>query len=114
VSFKYIIQPISYYNEKEFIDNANKGVTTGYSFLLPAIAMGLSQKDLVNLKTLENDVLNLQELLIPLKTSYTESNKESTGNGAGRPTLPDTQKSDKTIKNIESSGGSSSSESEGE
>lgn len=114
VSFKYIIQPISYYNEKEFIDNANKGVTTGYSFLLPAIAMGLSQKDLVNLKTLENDVLNLQDLLIPLKTSYTESNKESTGNGAGRPTLPDTQKSDKTIKNIESSGGSSSSESEGE
>lgn len=106
INFKYTLLPISFYNEKEFLDSSVKGATSGYSFLLPAIAMGLSQRDLVGIKTLENDVLKLQDLLVPLKTSYTES---SSGEGAGRPSLPDTEKSDKTIKNIEAGGGSSSS-----
>jgi hypothetical protein len=88
IRFKYNILPISYYNEKEFLDNTYKGATTGYSFILPALAMGLNQKDIVNVKDLENDLLGLRERLIPLQTSYTESNK-TTGNGAGRPTLPD-------------------------
>ena len=105
IRFKYNILPISYYNEKEFLDNTYKGATTGYSFILPALAMGLNQKDIVNVKDLENDLLGLRERLIPLQTSYTESNK-TTGNGAGRPTLPDNQKSDKTIRNIQSQGAS--------
>lgn len=109
VNFKYAMLPISYYNEKEFLDNAYKGATSGYSFLLPAIAMGINQRDIIGIKNLENDVLKLQDLLIPLKTSYTESN-----NSAGRPALPDNEKSDKTIKNIESSGSSSSTEEKGE
>ena len=103
VRFKYNILPISYYNEKEFLDNTYKGATTGYSFILPALAMGLNQKDIVNVKDLENDLLGLRERLIPLQTSYTESSS-STGNGAGRPSLPDDQKSDKTIRNIQSQG----------
>ncbi len=65
--------------------------------------MGLNQKDIVNVKDLENDLLGLRERLIPLQTSYTESGS-STGNGAGRPSLPDDQKSDKTIRNIQSQG----------
>ena len=65
--------------------------------------MGLNQKDIVNVKDLENDLLGLRERLIPLQTSYTESSN-STGNGAGRPSLPDDQKSDKTIRNIQSQG----------
>ena len=44
--------------------------------------------DIVNVKDLENDLLGLRERLIPLQTSYTESGS-STGNGAGRPALPD-------------------------
>lgn len=103
IRFKYNILPISYYNEKEFLDNTYKGATTGYSFILPALAMGLNQKDIVNVKDLENDLLGLRERLIPLQTSYTESSS-STGNGAGRPSLPDDQKSDKTIRNIQSQG----------
>lgn len=109
IKFKYTMLPISYYNEKEFLDNAYKGATSGYSFLLPAIAMGINQRDIIGIKNLENEVLKLQDLLVPLKTSYTESN-----NGAGRPALPDNEKSDKTIKNIESSGSSSSTEEKGE
>jgi hypothetical protein len=41
--------------------------------LLPAIALGINQRDLSNLKDLENDVLKLREKLIPLMSSYTQS-----------------------------------------
>ena len=45
--------------------------TNGFSYLLPSIAAGLSQKDLVNVKKLENTLLDLQKLLIPLESSHT-------------------------------------------
>lgn len=99
VNFKYMILPISHYNTKEYIDNAYKEATAGYSYFLPALAMGLSQKDIYSIKQVENDILDLRNVLIPLKTSYTE-----TGEGEeerGRPTKTDTEKNDKTIKNIE-------------
>ena len=72
VSFKYTILPITYHNYDKFVDTSFKLVGSGYSFLLPAVAIGLSQKDLGNLKDLENDVLKLGEKLIPPSTSYTQ------------------------------------------
>jgi hypothetical protein len=77
---------------------------SGYSFILPALAMGLSQKELGNIKDLENDVLGLKEKLVPLSTAYTES-----GNSPGRPELPAEQKSAKTIANEKSLDGGGSS-----
>jgi hypothetical protein len=38
---------------------------------MPSIAMGVSQKELLNLKELENDVLKLDKILIPLSSAYT-------------------------------------------
>jgi hypothetical protein len=104
VSFKYTILPITFYNEFDYIDEALKMANSGYSFVLPALAMGLSQKELGNIKDLENDVLDLKEKLIPLSTAYTES-----GNNPGRPELPAQQKSAKTIANEESLDGGGSS-----
>ena len=103
VSFKYTILPITFYNEFKYAEEALKMANSGYSFILPALAMGLSQKELGNIKTLENDVLKLKEVLLPLSTSYTESA------GPGRPELPAEQKSEKTIANEKSldSGGKS-------
>jgi len=71
ITFKYEILPITWYNEKEYITDTLKMATNGYSYILPAIAAGLSQKDLVNVKKLENTLLKLQELLIPLNSSFT-------------------------------------------
>jgi hypothetical protein len=105
VRFKYNILPISYYNEKEYLDNTYKEATGGYSFLLPALAVGLNQKDLISIKDLENNLLKMSEKLVPLSTSYTES---GSNDGAGRPSLPDSEKSDKTVKNIQSQGNSDS------
>lgn len=98
ITFKYQILPVSIHNMDKFIDQSFKLSGSGYSYLLPVVALGLSQRDIVNLKELENDVLKLGEKLIPLSSSYTQSSDNSTG----RPKLDDSEKAEKTIKNEES------------
>jgi hypothetical protein len=63
--------PINYYNESQYITDSFKLAQSGYSFILPAIALGITQRDLVNLKDLENDVLDLHDKLLPLQSAYT-------------------------------------------
>ena len=104
ISFKYSILDITYYNESTYISDALKLAQNGYSYILPALAMGISQRDLINIKEIENNVYKLGEQLIPLKSSYTQSSAD-----VGRPRLPDDQKSDKTIANeisLDAQGGS--------
>ena len=97
INFKYTILPVSWYNVTQYITDTFKLAQSGYSFLLPAIAAGTSQKDLMNLKTLENKVLDLASVLLPLQSAYTQSSGE-----VGRPRLPAEEKSPKTIQNEES------------
>ena len=94
VSFKFALLPISYYNRSDYITDSLKLAQNGYSFLLPAIGTGMSQRELISIKELENDVLKLPEVLIPLSSSYTQSNKEP-----GAPEKRPEDKSDKTIQN---------------
>ena len=107
VSFKYSIMPISYWNADDYTKTSLNLANSGYSFLLPALGLGLTQRDLNNIKDLENDVLKLSEKLIPLATSYTQSNNEG-----GRPALPDEKKADQTIINEESSSSSTTTSTE--
>ena len=93
-TFKYSILPISLYNRSDYITDTLKLAQSGYSFLLPALASGLSQQELVNIKSLENDVLKLNEVLLPLSSSYTQSNNE-----VGAPEKKDEDKAVKTIQN---------------
>lgn len=79
VTFKYMLLPITWQNQSDYIENAFKLVGLGYSILLPAAGMGLNQKDLIGLKELENDVLKLGEKLIPLSSSYTQTNNPKEG-----------------------------------
>ena len=125
ITFKYQIMPVTYYNANSFADTTFKLVGSGYSALLPALAFGLTQKDLVNIKDLENDVLKLGDKLKPLSTSYTQSNSSSSSGGegeeengdgktlkrnpietdideGGRPKKKEDEKADKTHKNEES------------
>lgn len=117
VSFKYDILPISLYNRSTYITDAFKLAQSGYSYLLPGMALGFSQRDIIDIKVLENKVLDLGKELLPLGSSYTAStpaksiNNETTKTleeqgEAGAPQLPNEEKSDQTIKNIESKGGS--------
>lgn len=97
VKFKYSILPVSNYNQKDFIETALKLATNGYSFLYPSLALGISQRDLMNLKDLENDVLKLDKKLIPLSSSFTQSNSSQAGPGA--PQKSPQEKAPKTVKN---------------
>ena len=104
VSFKYMILPISIYNQSEYITDIYKLAQGGYSFLQVAAAAGINQLELTSLKSLENDVLKLQDLLVPLASSYTEASGE-----VGRPKKPLEEKAQKTIQNedaIDHQGGS--------
>ena len=96
INFKYEILPVSWYNVSDYIKDTLKLAQSGYSFLLPAVAIGISQRDLINLKNLENDTLKLQDILIPLESSYTQSGE------VGRPPLSTEEKSPKTLQNEES------------
>ena len=102
VDYDFTILPISYYNNQEYIDETYKLATAGYSFLLPIIACGITQKQIVDIKVLENDVIDLETLFKPLNLSYTQTKTGNTGeDGAsgGAPTKSNTSKSDKTITN---------------
>ena len=92
----------------------------GYSKMLPQIALGHSQSEILNTAYFENEILHLSDIMIPPLLSSTlnaqdilgKSNQSgssktqnSTESGeAGRPEKPDDQKSEKTIANRESMG----------
>lgn len=106
--FQYRILPISIYNSSDYITDSFKLAQSGYSYLLPALALGISQRQLSGLKNLENHVLDLGEELIPLGSAYTASTAQQPESKDGDTPKPgaeekkDDEKSDKTIENIES------------
>lgn len=106
LKFRYSILPITEYTRSEFVTDAMKLAQSGYSFLLPAVAMGLNQLELTSIKDLENNILKLKDVLVPLSSSYTQS--ESSGK-VGRPEKNLEDKAQKTIQNedaINNQGGS--------
>lgn len=113
LSFKYIILPVGVQNEEKYVSSAFKLASSGYSLLVPAVASGFSQKDILNLKDLENDVLKLGEKLIPLSSAYTQSASAQSSSETdaskttvtvenpegGRPQKEQEEKAEKTIRN---------------
>lgn len=116
ISFNYSILPVSWHNQNKYVDTTFKLASSGYSLLLPALALGLSQKDFGNLKDLENELLKLGDKMVPPSTSYTQTEKDSgkdstnadssktvvsngngTSNEGGRPRMEDEQKADSTV-----------------
>ena len=75
ISFNFVILPVSYYNLHEYTSKAKDLAAFGYVFLTPVAASGVNQVNLSDLKSLENDVLDLDEVLKPLQSAYTQSGK---------------------------------------
>ena len=84
--------------------------------MLPQIALGHSQSSVIANAHFENEVLKLYEIMIPPIMSSTmnaeailgqkgagKTQNPASGSSGGRPAKPDSQKSEKTIKNNESS-----------
>ena len=77
IKFEFLILPLSYYNSADYTSRARELASFGYSFLVPILSTGIDQTNLANLKMLENDLLELDEILKPLQSSYTQSGKAS-------------------------------------
>lgn len=75
VNFRLLIMPISYYNDVEYTSRAKDLAAFGYSFLTPILSTGIDQTSLTDLKELENELLDLDQSLKPLQSSYTQSGK---------------------------------------
>lgn len=102
--FKFTVRilPTSYYDSEDYVSKTLQCAQYGYSFILPAVAMGINQSELVDLKTLEVDLLKLNYKLVPLQSSHTEttanpavSPKESGSQSA----KPEEELNDRTIEN---------------
>ena len=118
--FKLYMLETTQYNYRELAKLYKEQTQMGYSKMLPQIALGHSQSFILNTAHFENEVLHLQEIMIPplmsstlsgedilgksnkSTTSKNQNNTESSDKSAGRPAKPDDQKSDKTIQNKES------------
>lgn len=106
VSFKTLILPITYYNSTDMKKDTLEMAQSGYSFILPFLCLGLEQSDLSDLKKLEIGVLKLNEIMIPLASSFTQSNTAGAAKTPGKETdpaevnkKPVEKQDDKTIKN---------------
>lgn len=103
------ILPITWYNEKDMIDKYLKAAQYGYSWILPYVALGKKQSTLLDTIYLEQDLLKLKDIMVPLSSSFTEtesgslsnedSAKESEANG--RPEKESSERSEQTNKNRE-------------
>lgn len=98
VIYKARILPISYYNQEDFSKVALEMAGYGYSFLVPALALRMSQLDLLSIKELEGNILDMSSILIPLQSAHTQSKD------AGAPAKDDSKKTDKTIANTNKGG----------
>ena len=107
ITYQVRVLGTTIYNYKELASLYKEQTSMGYSKMLPAIALGQSQSAVLADAYFENNILNLVSLFVPPLTSNTinaDSIAELQDNKGGRPEKDDSEKSEKTIQNIESQG----------
>ena len=116
------ILPTTIYNYKDLSKMYKEQTQIGFSKLLPQVALGMSQSEIIATACFENGMLSLNDLFVPPQMSSTMSgtkapdsgrnkttekkddNAQSEKSQGGRPEKPDDEKSEKTLRNIEASG----------
>jgi hypothetical protein len=122
VEYKVQLLTTTIYNYKELSKLYKEQMQIGFSKMLPQIALGQSQSSILANAYFENDILDLVNVFIPPLMSSTmnenilnrvkgqggtaagdpKTDSNSSSEGVGRKELEDDQKSEKTIKNLES------------
>ena len=119
--YSVAILPTTIYNYKELSKMYKEQTQIGFSKLLPQVALGMTQQEIIATALFENDMLTLNDLFVPPQMSSTMSGTKATDSSGkktteknddaqseksqgGRPEKPDDEKSEKTIRNIEASG----------
>ena len=117
-NFRFYFLETTQFNYKDLSKMYKEQAQLGFPRLYSQIALGHSQSSILNMIDFENNVLNLSEVMIPPLMSSTMSvedlkakNEKSNSNNsqeiiedksAGRPEKDDSEKSEKTIQNLES------------
>lgn len=101
------ILPTTIYNYKDLSKLYKEQAQLGYSKMLPQVALGKTQSSILATAKFENEILKLSEIFVPLQSSNTMSGKSAAAPKAdekkvGREEKPDDEKSEKTIRNLES------------
>jgi len=109
VFYRAQILKTTIYNYKELSKLYKEQMQLGFSKFLPQIALGQTQSSILANAYFENDILDLVNVFIPPLMSSTMNadtiNQIKNGNGeVGRKEKEDSEKSDKTLKNIEAMG----------
>ena len=114
LQYRVQMLPTTIYNYRDLAKIYKEQTQIGFSKLLPQVALGQSQSTVLATAIFENDMLHLEEIMIPPMSSNTMSagnNQSNNGSNkttedgresGGRPELPDDEKSEKTIRNRES------------
>lgn len=118
------ILPTTIYNYKDLSKMYKEQTQIGFSKLLPQVALGMTQNEIIATANFENGMLSLNELFVPPQMSSTmsgtkapaqdkskttdtknkDTNDAQSDSKGGRPEKPDDEKSEKTLRNIEASG----------
>ena len=122
LTFDFEILPTTKFNIKDYVGYYLQQAQFGYPRMRVGAALGVKQRNLVSAIDFENEFLNLDEKMIPLMSSYTQTGEENSSkknnsseknsgsksqvrditNKGGRPALADEEKSQKTQANIDS------------
>jgi hypothetical protein len=100
VRMKASILPTTVYNYADLAQTYKEQTSLGFSKLLPQVALGRTQTEVIATAAFENDWLDLNSLFVPPQMSSTISSDGASS--GGRPELDDEDKSSKTVANIES------------
>lgn len=102
------------YNYKQLAKLYKEQAQMGYNKMLPQVALGQTQSSILANAYFENDILDLVRVFVPPLTSNTMNaealqqrsaagnRKTQSGEGAGRPEKDDSEKTEKTIQNLQS------------
>lgn len=104
VKFKLTILPVSHYNSEDYATRQKDLAAFGYTFLTPVLTSGIDQNTLIDIKNLENDLLQLDKILIPLQSAYTQSGGSSGDSSASSKTSSITSITTKTDGEVKANG----------
>ena len=104
------------YNYKQLAKMYKEQAQMGYNKMLPQVALGQTQSSILANAYFENDILDLVRVFVPPLTSNTMNAQalqqrsavtkgkpqQDQGEGAGRPEKEDSEKAEKTIRNLQS------------
>lgn len=85
VKFQLRFLPTTIYNQEDMIKLYKEGSTYGLAKSFYAAALGINQVDIIGLDYVEDEIINIDNILNPLKSTHTMSSDER-----GRPEKSDT------------------------